>query len=105
MENMHGKTLESKDYEKNDFKSHNKFKNVKSTSINHIVPHSILNEKHNKDIIYENELVGNKVMNEKIGDNLDPHVVKNGKGEFELSANTINSINKYNPKERKELNF
>jgi len=92
---VHGETVESKAFESNNFISENKENEKLSTTINHIVPHSMLSPEDQKNVIFENELIGNKDENNKISDHIDPHIVKNDNNEYQLSEKTVYSINKY----------
>jgi hypothetical protein len=96
MKKVHGETVESNAYESNNFISANEENQELSTTINHIVPHSMLSPEDKKNVIFENELIGNSDENNKISAHIDPHIVKNDNNEYQLSQKTVDSINKYN---------
>lgn len=98
LEILHGPTVESERFRVRNYNAKNK-NSEQSTSLNHIVPWSVLTEDDQRINILKNILAGNAKMNGKIGANLDPHVVQDPKekGKFKLSDNTRLSIEKYNP--------
>lgn len=96
LEDLHGETVESKNYKNNLYKSKNINNNELSTNFAHIVPHSALSKDNQRKYIASNLLAGNKKMNNLISDRLDPHIIRAGNGKFKFSDKTRESIQELN---------